>query len=147
MRDGEITDGNQQESDTKARQPLTSSSTRPTSNPGQPHGSDVPTNTNGQPEDTESPWFRNPDWWMVILTALTLLVAAITLRVFWRQFREMQTQTGILSGQAQQATSDSGGWPIQAVIWLEWGSSRESQNPHSNVPKSGTLEWGTHPSH
>ena len=41
-------------------------------------------------------WFHNPDWWMVILTTLLFVVGAVTLRVFYRQFKEMQKQTGIL---------------------------------------------------
>lgn len=52
-------------------------------------------------------WFRNPDWWMVFLTALLFAVGAVTLRVFYRQFGEMQAQTSILSSQAQQAATDS----------------------------------------
>ena len=44
---------------------------------------------------------------MVILTALTFIVAVVTLFVFYRQFGEMRTQTGILSTQSQQAAADS----------------------------------------
>ena len=46
------------------------------------------------------------DWWMVGLTALTVVVAAVTLRVFWSQFKEMQTQTSLLNEQAQEASKD-----------------------------------------
>jgi hypothetical protein len=52
-------------------------------------------------------WFRNPDWWMVALTALLFVVGFVTLMVFYSQFKEMQTQTGILNTQAQQAAKDS----------------------------------------
>ena len=44
---------------------------------------------------------------MVILTSLTLLVAGVTLVVFYRQFKEMSKQTKILSKQAEQAAKDS----------------------------------------
>jgi hypothetical protein len=44
---------------------------------------------------------------MVILTALLFVVGAVTLVVFYRQFGEMQKQTGILNAQAQQAAVDS----------------------------------------
>jgi len=52
-------------------------------------------------------WFRNPDWWMVILTAFLFVVGVVTLVVFYRQFREMKAQTSILNTQAQQAAADS----------------------------------------
>jgi hypothetical protein len=45
--------------------------------------------------------------WGVRLGAATLIVAILTLRVFYLQFKEMQTQTGILNTQAQQAAHDS----------------------------------------
>jgi hypothetical protein len=52
-------------------------------------------------------WFHNPDWWMVILTVFLFVVGAITLVVFYGQFKEMQTQTGILSDQANRAAADA----------------------------------------
>lgn len=52
-------------------------------------------------------WFRDPNWHMVILTALIFTVSVITARFFYRQLREMSTQTGILNRQAQQAAQDS----------------------------------------
>ena len=51
--------------------------------------------------------FLNPDWYMVILTALTLAVGLATLVVFYRQFREMTKQTEVLNKQLQQAAADS----------------------------------------
>jgi hypothetical protein len=44
---------------------------------------------------------------MVILTAFLFVFGVATLRVFYRQFSEMQTQTVILNTQAQQAAADS----------------------------------------
>jgi len=44
---------------------------------------------------------------MVILTVFLFIVGAITLVVFNGQFKEMQTQTGILSNQAKQAAADA----------------------------------------
>jgi hypothetical protein len=52
-------------------------------------------------------WIRNPDWWIVILTTLLLIVGIITARFFYSQLAEMSRQTKILSTQAQQAASDS----------------------------------------
>jgi hypothetical protein len=52
-------------------------------------------------------WFHNPDWWMVIHTVFLFIVGVITLEVFNGQFKEMQTQTGILSNQAKQAAADA----------------------------------------
>lgn len=80
--------------------------TPPAPNPEQPHGEDVHQRAQTDPQPSEH-WFVNPDWWMVVLTLLTLIVAVVTLRVFYRQFVEMKTQTGILNTQAQQAASDS----------------------------------------
>jgi len=78
----------------------------PAPNPNQPHGENVHQAANPNPEASE-PWFRNPDWHMVILTALTFAVAIGTLVVFYRQFGEMRTQTGILTDQAKQAAADA----------------------------------------
>jgi len=50
---------------------------------------------------------KDPDWYMVFLTLLLLIVGARTLFVFYRQFEEMQRQTGILDAQAKQAAADS----------------------------------------
>jgi hypothetical protein len=50
--------------------------------------------------DESKKWFRKPDWWMLFVTIITLIV-------FYRQFGEMQTQTGILNAQAKQAATDS----------------------------------------
>lgn len=52
-------------------------------------------------------WIQNPDIWMVILTAILMLVGIYTAWVFHKQFGEMSTQTKILSGQAKQAHDDS----------------------------------------
>jgi hypothetical protein len=52
-------------------------------------------------------WYKNPDWCMVILTALLFVVGAVTLVVFYGQFGEMQTQTAILNTQAKQSAADS----------------------------------------
>jgi hypothetical protein len=44
---------------------------------------------------------------MVALTLLLFLVGVETLRVFYRQFEEMQKQTEVLNAQAKQAAKDS----------------------------------------
>lgn len=106
MGDRETADRNNHEPDSNPHQPLSSAATLPTFDPEQPHSNDIHTETNPNPQESER-WFRAPDWWMVILTALTVAVAGITLRVFWKQFKEMQTQTGLLNAQAQQAAQDS----------------------------------------
>jgi hypothetical protein len=50
---------------------------------------------------------KNPDWWMVALTAMLLVVGVVTLKVFHDQFFEMTKQTGIRRSQAAQAAADS----------------------------------------
>lgn len=56
----------------------------------------------------EKNWGNNPDTWMVVLTALLMLIGIGTAVVFYKQFQEMSRQTGILSDQAKQATVDAG---------------------------------------
>jgi hypothetical protein len=74
--------------------------------PDEPHPPEIQHQPDDEPQDSE-PWFRNPDWYMVGLTALLFLVGVVTLVVFYDQFGEMQKQTGILNAQAQQAAADS----------------------------------------
>lgn len=54
-----------------------------------------------------SRWFHTPDWHMVWLTGLLFVVGIVTAWIFYRQFSEMKTQTGILNDQAKQAAADS----------------------------------------
>jgi len=58
-------------------------------------------------DDRNTKWGHNPDTWMVILTGLLMLIGIGTAWIFYRQFREMSIQTGILNTQAQQAAADS----------------------------------------
>jgi hypothetical protein len=57
--------------------------------------------------DRNTKWGHNPDTWMVVLTGLLMLIGIGTAWIFYRQFREMSNQTGILNTQAQQAAADS----------------------------------------
>jgi hypothetical protein len=100
--------GQQQQSNHQANAPLPPTIDAPAPNPNEPHGEDVH-NASGQsrPEPEPLRWFHTPDWWMVVLTALLFIASVITLFVFRDQFKEMQTQTGILSTQAKQAAADS----------------------------------------
>ncbi len=106
MDDREETDRENQERENNAVEPLQPAVTRPAPNAQQPHRENVHNGPTRNPEETE-PWFRKPDWWMVVLTAFTFAVGVVTLIVFYRQFGEMQTQTGILHQQAEQAAKDS----------------------------------------
>ena len=58
-------------------------------------------------KENHSKWGRNPDTWMVGLTGLLMLIGLVTGVIFYRQFREMSKQTGILSQQAEDAGSDA----------------------------------------
>jgi hypothetical protein len=106
MGDREETDRENQRRENNAAEPLPPAIALPAPNAEQPHGENVHAEPNHNPQESE-PWFRKPDWWMVILTAVTIVVAVVTLRIFYLQFGEMQTQTGILHGQAEQAARDS----------------------------------------
>lgn len=99
MGDRENTDPDNQQGQNNPPAPLPPVPAPPAPNPNQPHGEDVHQPANGNEEPPEHR-FNNPDWWMVILTGLTLIVGIATLRIFYRQFQEMQTQT-------KQAASDS----------------------------------------
>src|SRR6266446_7902349 len=103
MNDGEETRRENQQSQGHADTALP---TTPAPNPKQPHGEDIHGGANGEPQDSKK-WFRNADWWMVIVTAAGFFVGFITLVVFYSQFKEMKTQTGILNDQATQAAKDS----------------------------------------
>lgn len=106
MNDGEETDRQNRERQYNAGEPLPPAVARLASNPEQPHGNAIQRQANAEPEPAD-PWFRNPDWHMVWITILLFAVGAYTAWVFHRQFKEMQTQTGILNTQAQQAAADS----------------------------------------
>jgi ATPase subunit of ABC transporter with duplicated ATPase domains len=106
MGDREETDRQNQERQNNAATPLPAAVAQPAPDPKQPHGEDVHNGPEQNPEETMK-WFSNPDWWMVALTALLFVVGAVTLKVFYGQFTEMQTQTGILNAQAKQAAKDS----------------------------------------
>jgi hypothetical protein len=85
--------------------PLPRGVTSPALDSNQPHGE----NGHEAPDShrQKAPWFRDPDWHMVILTALLFIVGVVTLRVFYKQFAEMQAQTKVLTRQAVQASMDS----------------------------------------
>lgn len=106
MGDREETDGQNQQRQNDAGEPLAPAVAAPAPNPNQPHGEDVHDGSGQNPQKPMN-WFRNPDWWMVILTAFLFVVGVVTLIVFYRQFGEMQKQTTILNTQAQQAATDS----------------------------------------
>src|SRR5712692_3395764 len=106
MADGEEADREDQERQNNAGTPLPPAIARPAPDPEKPHSEEVYKRPGSNPQETGN-WFGKPDWWMVILTLLLFVVGAITLRVFYKQFGEMQKQTGILNTQAQQAATDS----------------------------------------
>src|ERR1700675_211091 len=106
MGDRENTGQQQQQGPANTQPPLPPAITSPAANPDQPHPDEIKTQTNAEIKKSE-PWFKNPDWHMVWITVLLFAVGVYTAWVFHRQFREMQTQTGILNTQAQQAAADS----------------------------------------
>jgi hypothetical protein len=114
MDDGENTGHSNQESNSDTQQPLSAAVSPSTSNSEQPHSDLVHSAPDSNPEEHQR-WFRNPDWWMVILTALILAATIGTAIIFYRQFKEMATQTGLLNTQAQQAVRDS----IEAAARVE----------------------------
>ena len=57
--------------------------------------------------ETEKKWGHNPDTWMVVLTAVLMVVGIGTAWIFYRQFGEMKAQTAVLNQQAKQAAVDS----------------------------------------
>jgi type VI protein secretion system component VasF len=105
MDDRENAEGQNQERRANTGAPLPARATSPTPDANQPHGKNDHNGSDSQRH--EPPWFRCPDWHMVILTALLFVVGAVTLRVFYKQFAEMQAQTKILTRQAEQASKDS----------------------------------------
>jgi hypothetical protein len=60
-----------------------------------------------EPDIETEKWGHNPDTWMVILTALLMFIGVGTAWIFYGQFREMKTQTGIINDQAKQAAADT----------------------------------------
>ena len=106
MDDREKADPQNQERQNNTAKPLPPAVARLASNPEQPHANANQRQPNAEPEHAD-PWFRNPDWHMVWITILLFTVGTYTAWVFHRQFKEMQTQTGILNTQAQQAAADS----------------------------------------
>jgi len=76
---------------------------RPDSN--QPQGAKIDNEADKKEEKTK--WGHNPDTWMVILTALLMVVGIVTAIVFYGQFQQMYNQTEILSGEAERAAGDA----------------------------------------
>ena len=99
MGDRENAAPNNQQGQNNPPAPLPPVPAPPAPNPNQPHGENIHQAAPGNPDPPEH-WFTDSDWWMVILTGLALIVGIATLRIFYRQFQEMQTQT-------KQAASDS----------------------------------------
>ena len=128
MGDRENTGRQSQEPNRDPQPPLPPAGTPTTPNPQDPHGGNIHPRSHRQPHHSEH-WFHNPDWWMVILTGLAFAVAGATLIVFYRQFREMKTQTGILNAQAQQAATDAveAGKNVQKQIEIAQASVKAIQ--------------------
>lgn len=107
MDDGKQANRDQEQANANAGAPAAHTvPAMPALDPEPPPGNAVQNGAEGNPEPPH-PWYAIPDWYIVILTALLVVVGAVTFRVFYRQFKEMATQTGILNGQAQQAAADS----------------------------------------
>jgi hypothetical protein len=96
----------QQQSTANTQAPLATAITPVAPNPQEPHAYEIENEPHTEPEKPAQ-WFKNPDWHMVWITVLLFAVGVYTACVFHRQFTEMQTQTGILNTQAQQAAIDS----------------------------------------
>jgi hypothetical protein len=89
-----------------ANEPLPAVIASETSDLNEPQGDDIERSPNPNVEPREQ-WFKNPDWYMVVLTALIFVVGIITGIVFYRQFKEMGRQTEILRKQAADAETAS----------------------------------------
>lgn len=114
MDDRETAHGENLQRQTTANQPLPTDGAQSTPSPDQPHsaavdrtaGASVAKAASAEPPEPDA-WFRNPDWYMVILTVLMFVVGIVTAVFFYKQLREMSRQTGIISSQAKQAADDS----------------------------------------
>ncbi len=106
MPDERNTAGKSHESQADPTSPFAAAVARPGSNPENPHSEEVHQKAHSDPKEPDK-WFHNPDWYMVFLTLLLFGVGIYTAWVFHGQFKEMQTQTGILNTQAAQASADS----------------------------------------
>ncbi len=75
--------------------------------PHEPQPPEIHNDSQQTPEKSEQKWFRNPDWYMVAVTVLILVVGAWTAVIFHGQWTEMANQTKLLNEQAKQAALDS----------------------------------------
>jgi len=100
MGDRENTGQQQQQRGEHTQPPLPPAAAPLAANPDQPHPNQIQHPPQTEPHNAER-WFQSPDWHMVWITALLFIVGVYTAWVFHKQFTEMQTQTGILNGQAK----------------------------------------------
>lgn len=136
--------------------PLASSTALCSSNPNNTERAESHGKPNPDQQESDK-WFHNPDWYMVGLTVLLFVVGIYTAWIFHGQFKEMQTQTGILNTQAAQAAADSieAGKRVERQLDLAGKQVKAAQDSAKGIQKQiqqdqrawidvgfGQFQWG-----